>query len=100
MHRELKKKHLKDIEWKETLDWCPSQMYLKFKWNGRYWIIYLRWRHSDPWSATLVESDQTYDMHLKQYDWVELDIPFYKDSEMKKLKEKAKERAISYINNL
>lgn len=44
-------------EWKESLLWCPSQLYRKFR--VRYedgtvspvYTLYLRWRWSDPWSC-------------------------------------------------
>lgn len=42
--------------WDESLIMCPSQCYLKIKYNGKFYVLYLRWRWSDPWTANLIET--------------------------------------------
>lgn len=38
--------------------WSPAQLYYYFRDpDGRLLCIYLRWRHPDPWTAELYESD-------------------------------------------
>ena len=43
--------------WDEDLIWCPSQCYCYFVDNttNQLWCIYLRWRHSDPWTSELIK---------------------------------------------
>ena len=45
-----------DLVWDiDVSSWCPSQIYYRFHDTiGKRWMIYLRWRHSDPWSAELL----------------------------------------------
>lgn len=39
--------------------WRPSQIYYRFHdTQGKRWMIYMRWRHSDPWSAELLRCDE------------------------------------------
>lgn len=42
--------------WIEELIWCPSQCYYYFydPVSSQVYCIYLRWRHSDPWTAELI----------------------------------------------
>ena len=43
----------------DVSSWCPSQIYYRFHdTQGKRWMIYLRWRHSDPWSAELLRCDE------------------------------------------
>ena len=49
-------------EWKEDLIWCPSQIESNiFIYKGHSYAIYLRWRWSNPWTATLVKMDNIVD---------------------------------------
>ena len=59
------------------------------KFEGRYFMLYLRWRHSDPWDATLIECDSDYDMHNRKYEWISLEIEHWKDTEISEVKENA-----------
>ena len=49
-----------DFVWDiDVSSWCPSQIYYRFHDTiGKRWMIYLRWRHSDPWSAELLRCDE------------------------------------------
>jgi len=49
-------------QWQEDLIWCPSQCYYYFEADGKKWCIYLRWRHSDPWTAELCECDDKWEI--------------------------------------
>lgn len=69
-------------EWDDDLIWCPSQCYLRIEHGGLNYIIYLRWRHEDPWTASVIDSDDGFNFN----NFNKLDIPFYKDSELDELK--------------
>lgn len=72
--------------WADDLIWCPSQCYYYFraKNTGELKCLYLRWRHSDPWTAEIIpvnEIDRSF-----EGEWKSLDIPFFKDTELNQLK--------------
>lgn len=76
--------------WHEDLIWCPSQCYYYFMdpETGEYYCIYLRWRHSDPWTSELVPCDLVEDELQFNYDkpWEYIETRRdYSDSELKKL---------------
>ena len=54
----------------ENLIWCPSQIeyYFTDQETGKMYVAYLRWRHSDPWSAELIEVDNPSDPQNWRYD--------------------------------
>lgn len=68
----LLRKGIERKVWHDSLIWCPSQCELKFKWLGHDYTIYLRWRHSDPWTAELITPVGDFEsLHIpkfKQYD--------------------------------
>lgn len=86
-------------EWQDDLLWCPSQCYLQITFEERYFMIYLRWRHSDPWTAELIECDKDYEMHNKKYEWVSLSINYWTDEQITELKKDAIETAKKVIYN-
>ena len=45
--------------WLDDLIWCPSQCFTRRVVNGVSYILYLRWRHSDPWSARIIKNAET-----------------------------------------
>jgi hypothetical protein len=67
-------------EWEDDLAWCPFQCYLQMIFEERYFLLYLRWRYSDPWNATLIECDSDFNIHNKKYEWIELNIKHWKDN--------------------
>jgi len=83
-------------EWKDDLIWCPSQCYLDIMYKERHFVIYLRWRHSDPWTADIVEcpNDGKFDMH-ELNNWNDLVVKEWKDTELKELKEEI----VNVVNN-
>ncbi len=74
-------------DWHDDLIWCPSQCYKHIEFKCRHFIIYLRWRHSDPWTAELIESpnDGKFNMHTK-FPWIWMNVEFWKDTELDQLK--------------
>jgi len=64
---------IKEHEWIVHLDYfCPAQIYYYFHdAEGRRWCIYLRWRHSDPWTAELVRCDDSWKF-ITEGEWVNL----------------------------
>ncbi len=73
-------------KWLDELDWCPSQCYLNIKYLDKKYVIYLRWRNEDPWSATLYECSNKWDIRKCQINKFDLEIPAYKDSQLSLLK--------------
>lgn len=86
-------------EWKDDLIWCPSQCYLQMTFEGRYFLLYLRWRHHDPWAATLIECDADFCMHNKRYEWARLEVEYWKDTQIDEVKANAIEVAKKMIYN-
>lgn len=39
--------------WRGDLYWTPSQLYKTITIDDRVYELYLRWRHSDPWSFSI-----------------------------------------------
>ena len=64
---------IRENEWILHLDFfCPAQIYYYFHDSEeRRWCIYLRWRHSDPWTAELVRCDESWKF-IYEEDWVNL----------------------------
>ena len=42
-------------EWLDELTWSPSQCYYRLQHHGVDYILYLRWRWTDPWQAYVVQ---------------------------------------------
>jgi hypothetical protein len=83
--------------WSDDLIWCPSQCYYRFKYRDSFWVIYLRWRHGDPWKATLIECPATWDLHDDSYEWRTIPISHYKDTELDAAKDEAIKEAFNMI---
>ena len=82
----MKEKQLN--KWYEELIWCPSQCYYYFVHNGDMYCIYLRWRHQDPWTADIIKcAEGDFYLNNQGATWKSIDIPYFKDSELDKLKE-------------
>jgi len=48
-------------EWFEELLWTPSQCYYRLQHKGIDYILYLRWRWTDPWQAYVVKNAASLD---------------------------------------
>ncbi len=68
-----REEEIREHEWILHLDFfCPAQIYYYFHdVEGRRWCIYLRWRHSDPWTAELVRCDDSWEF-ITEEGWVNL----------------------------
>ena len=66
--------------WEDDLIWCPSQCYYRFTYKGTSYIIYLRWRHDDPWTAELIEGD------FVGEHWRYMDVGYHTESNWSGLK--------------
>ena len=80
-------------EWFDDLTWSPSQCYCHIQHQGVDYILYLRWRWTDPWQAYIIKNaDSLVSMTNGQAVWsgdvLELhDVPF-KDVELELAKDK------------
>ena len=82
----MKEKQLN--KWYDELIWCPSQCYYYFMHNGDMYCIYLRWRHQDPWTADIIKcAEGDFYLNNQKATWKSIEIPYFKDSELDKLKE-------------
>ena len=76
-----------------SLIWCPSQCYYHLRHNEADYILYLRWRHEDPWQGSVIKNATNLDdMHKDEAIWFENifeihDIQFT-DEEIELAKEK------------
>jgi hypothetical protein len=86
-------------DWKDDLIWCPSQCYKKIEINNKQYVIYLRWRWNDPWTADLVECplDGNFDMLSKDSVWTTLNVDHFRDDQLDKLKKDAEKKAYQWI---
>ena len=74
-------------KWDDDLIWCPSQCYYYFESGiGNKYCIYLRWRWSDPWTASLVKFLDN-DWNWNKTKWTDIDLDKeYCDIELDELK--------------
>jgi hypothetical protein len=76
-------------EWFDELSWSPSQCYCRIQHDGIDYMLYLRWRWTDPWQAYIVKnaaslaamnrvevvwSGDVFEQHQIHYDDVELEF--------------------------
>ena len=74
-------------QWNDDLSECPSQCYYYFRDKaGQLKCLYLRWRHNDPWTAEIIPIDECGEFNYGE-QWDNLNPPFFKDTELKQLKE-------------
>lgn len=60
--------------WQDDLLWCPSQCYLEIWIEDTPFVIYLRWRSSDPWTLSLIEGVTLTDFVLDDNgEWIDID---------------------------
>ena len=43
-------------QWFDELIWTPSQCYYRLQHKGADYILYLRWRWTDPWQAYVIRN--------------------------------------------
>ena len=76
-------------EWFDELTWSPSQCYYHLQHRGDDYILYLRWRWTNPWQAYVIKnaaslsemnraeviwSGDVFELHHVHYEDVELDL--------------------------
>ena len=86
-------------EWDDSLIWCPSQCELRLKYKGKNYILYLRWRWNDPWTASLIPVDKQFN-HDSWGDWIRLNIPHFADQQLDECKEASLKEAKKVLNGL
>lgn len=82
--------------WIENLIWCPSECYYYFisPEDNKKYCLYLRWRHSDPWTFEIVPCNDDWEfIYGIEWEFVD-DLSCYSEKEYRKLEGKA----IEYIN--
>lgn len=58
--------------WLDDLIWCPSQCYKRVQdRDGNDYVLYLRWRHGDPWQGHIIEGAKNWDNW--GHGWLEQD---------------------------
>jgi hypothetical protein len=76
-------------DWNDDLIWCPSQCIKKISYKKRHFVIYLRWRHSDPWTADLIECKTDGKYNYDNAKWIQLPVKFWTDEQLSEIKEDA-----------
>ena len=57
-------------EWFDELTWAPSQCYCRVEHDGIDYVLYLRWRWTNPWQAYVVRNaDRLSSMNNDQAIW-------------------------------
>jgi hypothetical protein len=77
-----------DLVWDDDLIWCPSQCYAPVEWpDGTPAVLYLRWRHDDPWGASIVTLP-TRDTRVADpaTTWDDVDIGWWRDDQLAEAK--------------
>lgn len=75
--------------WQEHMIRCPSQADYHFYSGGSYYTIYLRWRHTDPWTANLIKTGDSPDDSdtYQTNEWFPIELGReYKENEFEDLK--------------
>mgnify|MGYP007126010243 CR=1 FL=1 len=81
-------------DWNDCLMWCPSQCFLPVRYKNDEYVLYLRWRHNDPWEASLIDKNGDEDF------WIELTIPFFTATQLEECKEAALKTAEKILRTL
>jgi hypothetical protein len=90
-----------DKTWREDLIWCPSQLYRKCKIsdekNQKIVTLYLRWRHDDPWTMSILNEDESDFIIYKQedFDYFKADDFKLAEKEAEKIIEKYGEKVLA-----
>ena len=86
-----------NIEWHESLMWCPSQIEGWATIDSQLYFIYLRWRWNDPWTGRISKVTDA-DKYALHSDDIQIDLSEWtQDSDIKELEKYALEQAIKII---
>jgi hypothetical protein len=80
-------------EWFYALSIAPSQCYCHVQHEGADYMLYLRWRHEDPWHAYIIKNAASLEAMNKgnpvwSEDVFELYRVWYTEDELERAKEK------------
>jgi len=92
-------------EWFYALILCPSQCYYRIQHNGVDYMLYLRWRHEDPWRAYVIKNAESLEAMNKgnpiwSEDIFELYHVQYSEDELEMAKEKVVSLFPDFISKL
>lgn len=88
---------IKYKRWYDSLIGCPSQCYYYIKHKDSYYCIYLRWRHTDPWTANLIEfKDNILDFDTAT--WSPIYVDYWEEDQLEQVKEDAINRVRKYLD--
>ena len=57
--------NLEHLEWDEMIAWCPTQLSKRVYIGSIEFILYLRWRHTDPFTYSIYIDDDN-QKHLEE----------------------------------
>lgn len=86
----IKKEDLKIDEWRDYLQWRPSQCYYHTTYKKRHYVLYLRWRWDDPWQGHIIKDATSEDIGNMEWSadlFAKNNVEFI-DTELDKAKEK------------
>lgn len=89
-------------QWENELLWCPSQCYLEVWIEDTPFVIYLRWRHEDPWTMAIIEGVTLVDFVMNGNGvWIEIEdfLPFTRFHTMELIQKYAIEAAEQYFTS-
>lgn len=73
--------------WTDDLLWCPSQCTAPVTApDGRKALLYLRWRHDDPWTGDIIWGATRLGGHVDRLDWESVPLPFFTDEQLAEAK--------------
>jgi hypothetical protein len=77
-----------DLVWDDDLSWCPSQCTAEVRWpDGTPAVLYLRWRHPDPWSASVITvHDRAVPISAPAATWRDVTIGAWRDDQLAEAK--------------
>lgn len=69
------------VQWDDDLIWCPSQCYADVAYpDGTPAVLYLRWRWSDPWQASIIKGVTS--ATFSGGEWLAVDIGDFRDDQL------------------
>ncbi len=85
-------------DWSDDLIGCPSQCSKYIKYKDQVFEIYLRWRHSDPWTAQLIgplNPDNIDEWRGCNYEY--LNVSYWTHDQLDEIKANAYHLAVEHL---
>lgn len=79
--------------WIDDLCGFPYQCHYQFIHDEIRYTVYIRWRDTDPWTVDLIT-----DFCEQDEQWIELEVPFFTESQINEVKIAAIEAAKTHLN--